>query len=57
MPGYVAAIAAAEVHRCVVGYKDHIALLQKDNLLEIGRRSSITCKGMKRRVHLQGRRS
>jgi hypothetical protein len=34
--GYAAAIAAAEVHRGVVGYKEHVALLKKDKLSEIG---------------------
>jgi hypothetical protein len=39
MPQYAAALAAAEVHRGIIGYKDHVALLQKDNLPEIGRKT------------------
>jgi hypothetical protein len=38
-PQYAAALAAAEVHRGVLGYKDHAALLQKDSLPEIGRKT------------------
>jgi len=34
MPGYAAALTAASVHYSVIGYKEHKALLKKDNLLE-----------------------
>jgi hypothetical protein len=38
IPKYKAALAAAEVHRGVVGYKEHTALLRKDNLPEVGKK-------------------
>jgi hypothetical protein len=38
MPGYVAALAAASIHRGIVGYKEHIALLKKDGLPRIGKK-------------------
>ena len=37
-PWYAAALAAAEVHCGVLGYKDHAALLRKDSLPELGRK-------------------
>ena len=36
---YTAVLAAAEVHCGIIGYKDHVALLRKDNLPEIGRKA------------------
>jgi hypothetical protein len=38
-PQYAAALAAAEVYRGILGYKDHAALLRKDSLPEIGRKT------------------
>ena len=32
IPGFTAALAAREVHRGVVGYKEHLALLKKASL-------------------------
>jgi hypothetical protein len=37
MPRYAAALAAAFVYCSVVGYKEHRALLKKDNLPEISK--------------------
>jgi hypothetical protein len=39
MLGYAAARAAASVHRGVVGYKEHAALLKKDHLPDIGKKT------------------
>jgi hypothetical protein len=36
---YTAALTAAEVHCGVIGYKDYVTLLQKDNLPEIDRKT------------------
>jgi hypothetical protein len=38
IPKYKAALAAAEVHRGVVGHREHTALLKKDNLPDIDKK-------------------
>ncbi|KAN0069188.1 hypothetical protein V8E54_012817 [Elaphomyces granulatus] len=38
VPGYRAALAAASIHRGVVGYKEHTALLKKDDLPRISKK-------------------
>ena len=36
---YIAILVATKVHYSIVEYKVHTALLKKDNLLEIGRKT------------------
>ena len=38
VPGYAAAVAAGSMHRGVVGYKEHTALLKKDDLPRISKK-------------------